>query len=110
MIINFFINLTIKYKKMRSSFAAALFMMAASVEAGSHNGSCSDLNIVGVSGFDQNAIAGRWYTIATDAAFYDSSKACENEDYVLNFNGTLTVGKNFYDLTNGWTQKSLNAI
>ena len=95
---------------MRSSFAAALFMMAASVEAGSHIGSCSDLNIEGVSDFDQSKIAGRWYTIATDASFYDSSKACENEDYVVNFNGTVTVGKNFYDLTNGWTQKTLHAI
>jgi len=35
-------------------FAAAIFMMAASVQAGSHIGSCSDNSIDGVDGFDQS--------------------------------------------------------
>ena len=52
---------------MRSHFAAALFMMAAGVEAGFKSGSCSDNNIEGLEGFDQSTVAGRWYTIATDA-------------------------------------------
>ena len=93
------------------SYAAAIAIIAASgVNAGSHRGKCSDLKIGEVSKFDQSRIEGRWYEIARDSDFADTSKSCVNEDIYVNFNGTLTTAKNAYTLENGWEQTLVNSI
>ena len=92
------------------SFAAALALLFAGVQAGSGRGSCSDNPISGVAEFDQDRFAGRWYKISMDSDFFDEDQNCSAEDWVVNFNGTLTVGKNSYTLANGWEQKPMRAI
>ena len=78
------------------SFAAVIIalLLGSSVEAGSGRGRCSDQQIGSVSKFKQSRIEGRWYEIARDSDFADTTKSCVSEDIYANFNGTLTIAKN----------------
>ena len=61
-----------------------------------------------MSKFKQSRIDGRWYEIARDSDFADTTKSCVSEDIYINFNGTVTVAKNSYTLENGWEQNLVN--
>jgi len=92
------------------SFAAALALIMVGVEAASHRGSCADNPVSGKSNFNEDSYAGRWFEVAKDKDFYDDSKSCPAEDFVKKFNGDMIVARNYYDLDNGWTQKTLDSV
>ena len=92
------------------SFALAMGLFWAGVEAATKRGSCADVTKTGVESFDEAAYLGSWYEIAKDSDFFDTDKSCSNETYQRKFNGELVVGKNTYDLDDKWTQKQLNAV
>ena len=52
---------------------------------------------------------GRWYTIAQDKQFFENV-SCPNQDFVRNFNGSVTISRNSYSLEDGWTQKKLDFV
>jgi hypothetical protein len=55
-------------------------------------------------------MAGRWYELQRDSNFADPTKSCLADDFVVNFNGSVTISKNQFTLDDGWTQNLMNAV
>ena len=94
------------------SFTSALaaIVLATTVNAGAHRGSCADQGIQPKQNFAQARMAGRWYEIARDQQFSVPTDSCITEDWVENFNGTVIIAKNSYTLEEGWKQNKTNAV
>ena len=91
------------------SFFATMALLWASSDARANKGSCSDKGISGKKSISENRFDGRWYMIAQDKQFYQDV-SCQNEDFVKNFNGSVTISRNSYSLEDGWTQKKLDVV
>ena len=92
------------------SFVATMALLWAGSEARSNKGSCQDNPVEGKKAFKEDRFDGRWFEIAKDKDFYDPNASCANEDFVKNFDGSVTVARNSYTLEDGWTQKQINAV
>ena len=58
------------------SFVAAMTLLWAGSDARANKGSCNDKKLEGKRSFSEGRFDGRWYTIAQDRQFYDSSLNC----------------------------------